>query len=67
VVADLAAHPVRTMLEAGLKVSINSDDPAYFGGYIADNYVRTALALSLSEEELELIAANSLDSAFVAG
>ena len=39
VVERMEEHPLLRMLEAGLKVSINSDDPAYFGGYIADNYL----------------------------
>jgi adenosine deaminase len=51
------------MLELGLNVSINSDDPAYFGGYIGDNYVRVAEALELTRDELETIARNSLASA----
>ena len=64
VVDDLAQHPLRQMLEAGLNVSINSDDPAYFGGYIADNYLRTAQALDLSREEISQVAVNSLRSTF---
>ena len=42
---DLADHPLPQMIEAGLLVTINSDDPAYFGGYIGDNYLATAAAL----------------------
>ncbi len=64
VVDNLAQHPLRQMLEAGLNVSINSDDPAYFGGYIADNYLRTAQALDLSREEISQVAVNSLRSTF---
>jgi adenosine deaminase len=51
------------MLEAGLKISINSDDPAYFGGYVGDNYLHTARALALTESDLRQIASNSLASA----
>jgi adenosine deaminase len=63
VVPSLDRHPLARMLELGLNVSINSDDPAYFGGYIGDNYVRVAEALELSRDELETIARNSLASA----
>jgi adenosine deaminase len=40
VVGDMAEHPVDRMLDLGLRATINSDDPAYFGGNVADNYVR---------------------------
>ena len=46
VVEDMAAHPILTMLDAGLSVSVNSDDPAYFGGHLVDNYVGIARSLS---------------------
>ena len=39
---DLASHNLKRMLDAGLNVTINSDDPAYFGGYVGENYVQTA-------------------------
>ena len=45
VVPDLAAHPLPRLLDAGVRVTINSDDPAYFGAYVADNYVAVAQAL----------------------
>jgi len=57
-------HPLRTMLARGLKVTINSDDPAYFGGYINENYLAVAEALGLTEEELEQIAKNSFEASF---
>lgn len=63
VVSSLADHPIRHMLEAGLNVSIHSDDPAYFGGYIGDTYLRTAQDIGLSESELAQIANNSMRSA----
>lgn len=59
-------HPLRTMLDRGLKVTINSDDPAYFGGYIAENYAAVAEGLGFSREELERIARNSFESSFTA-
>lgn len=64
VVDRMEDHPLIRMLEAGLKVSINSDDPAYFGGYIADNYRNAATALGLSHQDLKRIADTSLASAF---
>jgi adenosine deaminase len=61
----LAEHPLRRLYEAGVKVTINSDDPAYFGGYIHENYVATARALNLTREELAEIAGNSFRGAFL--
>jgi adenosine deaminase len=57
-------HPLRTMLALGLKVTINSDDPAYFGGYIGENYLAVAESLSLTKAELEQLAKNSFDASF---
>ena len=62
VVPSLERHPLGRMLELGLKVSINSDDPAYFGGYVGENYVRVAEALKLNRDELTTIARNSVAS-----
>jgi adenosine deaminase len=53
-------HPLRAMLARGLKVTINSDDPAYFGGYVNENYE----ALELTREEYEKLAKNSFDASF---
>ncbi|CAN5163350.1 adenosine deaminase [soil metagenome] len=64
VVERMEEHPLLRMLERGLKVSINSDDPAYFGGYVADNYLTIANALGASREALRALAVNSLESAF---
>ena len=50
------------MLDAGLKVTINSDDPAYFGGYVADNYLAAASALGLTREDLATCSRNSLEA-----
>jgi adenosine deaminase len=60
----LEDHTLRALMNAGVKVTINSDDPAYFGGYAARNYTETARALSLSRSELERLARNSLDASF---
>lgn len=62
--ADLAQHPLRAMIDAGLLVSINSDDPAYFGGDVAENYRAIETALSLDAAQLATLARNSFESAF---
>ncbi len=59
VVKDLRQHPLRTMMEKGLRVTLNSDDPAYFGGYVGDNYRAMQSALGLSRDEMIGIARNS--------
>jgi adenosine deaminase len=64
-VKALADHPLRRLHEAGVRVTINSDDPAYFGGYLHENYIQTAQALNLTEPELADIAANSFRGAFL--
>ena len=64
VVDDLAAHPLRRMLDLGLLVTVNSDDPAYFGGYINANFVQVANALDLAPTELTALAENSFVAAF---
>ena len=66
VVADLATHPLRTMLQKGLRAMINSDDPAYFGGYVNANYIAVAEALDLGRDELITLAHNSFTGAFLA-
>ncbi|MEZ5938476.1 MAG: adenosine deaminase [Hyphomonadaceae bacterium] len=66
VVDDLAKHPLKRMLSLGLKATCNSDDPAYFGGYIGDNYIRTANALGLERAELAVLARNSFLGSFLA-
>lgn len=62
---SLAEHSLPKMLEMGLKVSINSDDPAYFGGYVGDNFVETHAALDLPLDAMVTVARNSLESAFL--
>jgi adenosine deaminase len=65
VVPSLAAHPLRAMLEAGLNVTMNSDDPAYFGGYVNDNFIQCRDALSLSDRQIVALARNSLAACFL--
>lgn len=61
----LGDHNLKKLLERGVKVTINSDDPAYFGGYANQNFIETAQALNLSNEELKTIAANSFEASFL--
>lgn len=65
VVKDLKDHPLRKMLEKGLLVTVNSDDPAYFGGYVNENYIAIANALQLTPEEIVLLAKNSFTASFL--
>jgi adenosine deaminase len=62
----LEQHNLAEMLRRGIRVTINSDDPAYFGGYIADNYIASAHALRLTREEMVQIARNSFLASFLA-
>jgi adenine deaminase len=62
---DLGQHNLKQLLDKGLRVTINSDDPAYFGGYIGQNYLETACALRLTRSELATLARNSLLASFV--
>lgn len=65
VVKDLHEHNLRRMLQQGVCVTINSDDPAYFGGYMNDNFIATADALELSNAELKQLAINSFNASFL--
>src|SRR5690606_3947751 len=60
----LADHNLKRMLERGVRVTINSDDPAYFGGYLNQNYLETAAALGLDRDQLVQLARNSIEAAF---
>ncbi|MDX1891399.1 adenosine deaminase [Mycolicibacterium sp. 050158] len=64
VVADIADHPLPTMLAKGLNVTINSDDPAYFGGYLDDNVTAVRDAFGLDQATLTTLATNSVDASF---
>jgi adenosine deaminase len=63
-VNTLAQHPLPEMLQAGLNVCVNSDDPAYFGGYVDDNFAQLGEVLGLSGESRARLAANSIRSSF---
>jgi adenosine deaminase len=65
VVDRLEDHPLRKMLDAGLCATINSDDPAYFGGYVDDNFAGVRRALDLDENRLVALARNSFEAAFL--
>lgn len=61
----LRDHNFRELVELGLLVNINSDDPAYFGGYVADNYIETAETLDLTVEQMIQVARNSFVASFL--
>lgn len=65
VVATLEAHVLPRMLDAGLLVTVNSDDPAYFGGYVEDNFAAIERELGITELELRRLAENSFRAAFL--
>ncbi len=62
---EMEAHNLKLLLEQGLCVTVNSDDPAYFGGYVNENYVAAQEALSLSREQLKQLALNSFEASFL--
>jgi adenine deaminase len=62
---DLAQHNLKRLLDRRLLVTVNSDDPAYFGGYVADNFRMTAEALQLTRDQLVTLARNSFTAAFL--
>jgi adenosine deaminase len=64
VVDRLEDHNLKRLLDRGVRVTINSDDPAYFGGYIGDNYAATAEALDLTRDDLVHVARTSLEATF---
>ncbi len=67
VVKDMKNHPIRRMLDLGIKATVNSDDPSYFGGYMNENYKSIAHALDLSREDILTLARNSITASFISG
>jgi len=65
VVRDLREHPLRKMMERGLRVTVNSDDPAYFGGYVNENYLAVQESLGLGRKELATLARHSFEASFL--
>ena len=64
-VPDLASHPLRAMLDAGLLAAVNSDDPAFFGGYLHDNTAAVSRALGLDAAARRVLAENSFRASFL--
>lgn len=64
---SLEEHNLKKLLDAGLCVTINSDDPAYFGGYVGENYLQTQQALNLGAVDIQRLARNSFTASFLSG
>lgn len=62
---DMAQHNILDMLERGVKVTVNSDDPAYFGGYVTENFYALHTALGMTQDQAKRLAQNSLDARLV--
>jgi len=65
VIQKMEDHPMKEMMDRGIKVTVNSDDPAYFGGYLNDNFIAVADALQLSKEEIVQLVKNSFEASFI--
>jgi adenine deaminase len=65
VVKDMKDHPLKSLMEKNVFVTVNSDDPAYFGGYINENLHAVQQALNLSKKDIILLAKNSFDASFI--
>lgn len=61
----LEQHNLKRLLDSGLCVTVNSDDPAYFGGYIGENYLRAQAALDLGAEDIGVLARNAFTASFL--
>jgi len=64
VVKDMKDHPIKRMLDLGLKATVNSDDPAYFGGYMNANFMAITTALNLSKDDLYQLSRNAFEASF---
>ncbi|EOQ62895.1 adenosine deaminase [Acinetobacter calcoaceticus ANC 3811] len=65
VVQDMKDHNIRRLLQKGVNVTVNSDDPSYFGGYMNDNFFAIQQALDLNNDELKQLAINSFEASFI--
>ena len=65
VTPDLARHPLKRLLDAGVHVTVNSDDPAYFDGYLAANYAAAQRALQLTKRDIVALARNSITASWL--
>ena len=61
----MGEHNIRRLLQKGVHVTVNSDDPSYFGGYMNDNFIAIQEALALSHDELKQLAINSFEASFI--
>jgi adenosine deaminase len=61
----LEDHNLKRLLDRGVKVTVNSDDPAYFGGYLTENYTALQQALGLSRDDLVVLARNAIEATFL--
>ncbi len=64
VVADMADHPIKTMLDAGLKVTINSDDPAHFGAYLTENMLAVQTHCGITDEDMITMTQHAIEASF---
>ncbi|WP_124093824.1 adenosine deaminase [Burkholderia gladioli] len=62
---DMTKHTLKVLLDSGVAVTINSDDPAYFGGYVNDNYFATVTALALEDQDVYTVIRNGFEASFV--
>ena len=62
---DMSQHPILILLDKGLCVTVNSDDPSYFGGYLSENYEALAASLAMTEKQAVLLARNSFEASFI--
>jgi adenine deaminase len=65
VIDDLSRHPLRRMMDKGLLVTVNSDDPAYFGGYVNENYRAVSRALELRRDEIAATVRNGIEASLM--
>ena len=65
VIDDLSRHPLRQMMDKGLLVTVNSDDPAYFGGYVNENYSAVSRALGLGRDEIAATVRNGIEASLM--
>jgi adenosine deaminase len=65
VIDDLSRHPLRHMMDKGLLVTVNSDDPAYFGGYVNENYRAVSCALGLRRDEIAATVRNGIEASLM--
>ena len=65
VVDDMAKHPLKKMIDLGLRATVNADDPSYFGGYMNDNFKAVISALGLGKQDIRLLAKNSFLGSFL--